>query len=54
VNFYGNPTHISFSEFLFKIHSESEEISIRKVVPHLKPFPTIFYFNFSEPGKVLF
>jgi hypothetical protein len=47
-------THKNFSEFLFQIHSESEEISIERVV-HLSDISkTIFYFNFSDPGKVLF
>jgi hypothetical protein len=49
-----NSTHKSFPEFEFKIHSESREVSIRKVVPGLKPFITIFYFKFFESGKTTF
>jgi hypothetical protein len=29
--------------FLFKFHFKSVKVSIRKVVPYLKPFPSIFY-----------
>jgi hypothetical protein len=44
----------SFSYFSFKIHFESKEVSMEKVVPLFNPFKTIFYFNFYEQGKVLF
>jgi hypothetical protein len=43
-----------FSEFSFKIPSESEEVSMGKVVHLFEIFPTIFYFQFSELGKGLF
>jgi hypothetical protein len=43
-----------FSEFSFKIHFESEEISIGKVVPLTRHFKTIFYLKKIEFGKVLF
>jgi hypothetical protein len=36
------------------MHFESEKNSLRKVVPHLKLFPTIFYFQFLEHGKIPF
>jgi hypothetical protein len=38
-------------DFLFEIHSESDEASMKKVVPPLKYFPSIFYFKFLEYGK---
>jgi hypothetical protein len=44
----------SFFEFSFKIHFKSEEVSIEKVVPLLKPFKTIFYLKQFNPEKVLF
>jgi hypothetical protein len=44
-------THRKFSEFLFQINSESEEISMEKVVHLSEIFETIFCFNFSELGK---
>jgi hypothetical protein len=43
-------TRRNFSEFSFKIHFESEEVSIRKVVPYFEYSPTIFYFKFLEHG----
>jgi hypothetical protein len=47
-------TQRSFSEFYFKIHLESEEVSIRKVISYLKHFPDIFYFNFLSSGMSFF
>jgi hypothetical protein len=41
-------THRNFSEFLLQIHSESEEISMEKVVHLFEIFKTIFCFNFSK------
>jgi hypothetical protein len=41
-------THRNFPEFLFDIHFEYEEVSIRKIVPYFNYFPTIFYFEFLE------
>jgi hypothetical protein len=43
-----------FSEFLFQIYFKSEENSLRKVIPHLKLFPTIFYLQFLEQVKIPF
>jgi hypothetical protein len=37
--------------FSSKIHSESEEVSIIKVVPYLKYFSAIFYLRFLELKK---
>jgi hypothetical protein len=54
INFSLISTHRNFPEFLFEIHFESEDVSIRKVVPYLKQFLAIFYFNFLEHGKVPF
>jgi hypothetical protein len=45
---------IEFSEFLFKIPSESEEVSIEKVVHIFEIFKTIFYFKILELRKVNF
>jgi hypothetical protein len=39
--------------FSSKIHSESEEVSIIKVVPYLKYFSAIFYLRFLELKKDL-
>jgi hypothetical protein len=36
-----------------EIHSESEEVSMEKVVHHFENFKTIFYFKFSRLGKVV-
>jgi hypothetical protein len=36
------------------MHFESEGMSLDKVVPHLKLFPTIFYLQFLEQGKTHF
>jgi hypothetical protein len=36
---------------LFKFYFESGKNSIRKVVPYLKFFPSIFYLEFLEAGK---
>jgi hypothetical protein len=47
-------TYRSLSEFYFKIHFESEEIFIRKVVSYLKYFLAMFYFKFLEHEKILF
>jgi hypothetical protein len=44
----------SFSEFSLKIDFEFIEAYMEKVVPIVKPFKTIFYSKFFEPGKVLF
>jgi hypothetical protein len=44
-------THRNFPEFLFEIHFESEEVSIRTIVPYFNYFPTIFYLEFLEFGK---
>jgi hypothetical protein len=40
--------------FSFKILFEYEEDTIRKVVPHFKPFTTIFYLKILKLGKVTF
>jgi hypothetical protein len=47
-------THRNFLKFSFKIHFESDEASIRKVVSYFKCFPTIFYFTFLEYRKIPF
>jgi hypothetical protein len=44
----------SFSEFSFKIHIESEEVPMDKVVPLFKPFKNIFYFKKIELGRMMF
>jgi hypothetical protein len=44
---------IIFFSFLIK-HFESEEVPIRKNIPYIKFFTTIFYFKIFELGKVLF
>jgi hypothetical protein len=38
-------------EFSIEIHSESEEVSIEKVVHLFGCFKTIFYFKFSGEGR---
>jgi hypothetical protein len=43
-----------FSEFSFKFHFESEKVPMETVDPLFTPFKTIFYFESSEPWKVLF
>jgi hypothetical protein len=42
---------VKFPEFLFKFYFEYGEISIRKVAPYLKLFPSIFYLEFLELRK---
>jgi hypothetical protein len=39
---------------LFKFLFESGKFSIRRVVPYLKLFPSIFYLKFLEQGKTPF
>jgi hypothetical protein len=51
VNFYRTSTHRNFPEFLFKFYFESGEISIRKDVPYLNLFLSIFYLKFLDLGK---
>jgi hypothetical protein len=46
--------HRKFHEFSFKFHFESREDSIRKVVPYLNLFPSIFYLEFFKQEKVPF
>jgi hypothetical protein len=46
--------HRSFSEFQFKIHFESKDVPMVKVVLIFKTFKTIFHFKFSDQDKVLF
>jgi hypothetical protein len=46
INFSLFPPHRGFSEILFKSHSKSEEVYLRKVVLYLKYFSAIFYFKF--------
>jgi hypothetical protein len=43
-----------FFDFSLKIHLESKEVSIEKVVSLFKPFKIIFYSKFFEVKKVLF
>jgi hypothetical protein len=43
-----------FPEFSFQIPSQSEEVSIEKVVNLFDTFKTIFYFKNFELGKVIF
>jgi hypothetical protein len=38
-------------EFSFKIHFESEDVPMKKVVSLIKSFKPIFYFIFSELGR---
>jgi hypothetical protein len=40
-----------FSEFLFEIYFESEEVPMEKVVPLFKPFTAKFYFKIFELGR---
>jgi hypothetical protein len=54
VNFYRNSTRRKFLEFCFKFLFEYGEVSIRRVVPYLKLFPSIFYLKFLEHGKAPF
>jgi hypothetical protein len=54
IEFQLKSTHRRFSDFLFKIHSESEELSIRKFAPSLITFTTIFYFKCLELKKIHF
>jgi hypothetical protein len=54
IKFHWNSNFRSFSEFLFKFHFKSGEVPIRKVLPYLKSFTTIFYFKNFEPEKVTF
>jgi hypothetical protein len=44
----------SFSNFSFKIHLESKEVPLEKVVPFFKSFIAIFYFKIFKLGKVIF
>jgi hypothetical protein len=41
-------------EFSIEIHSESEEVSMEKVVHLFKSLKTIFYFKFFRLGKAVF
>jgi hypothetical protein len=45
---------IKFLDFSFKIHFESEEVSMDKIVHLFKIFRNIFYFNFSEIACIKF
>jgi uncharacterized membrane protein (GlpM family) len=45
----------NFSEFSFKIHVESREVPMEKVIPFFKPFTTISYFKKKiKLEKILF
>jgi hypothetical protein len=44
---------LGFPEFLFKYNFESGQVSMRRVVPHLNIYPSIFDLEFLELGRSL-
>jgi hypothetical protein len=51
INFLNSKTYHDFPMFLFKIHLESDEVPMEKVVPFFKTFTIIFVSNFLSSGR---
>jgi hypothetical protein len=54
INFLKLKIDLDFPKFLFKIPSESEGVSMDKIVHICEIFKKIFYFKFLELGKAIF
>jgi hypothetical protein len=51
---FSNSKPRSFSKFSIEIYSESEEVSMEKVVHPSESFKTIFYYKFFGLKKAIF
>jgi hypothetical protein len=54
IKFNSNSTPWTFPEFKFEFYSEFWKVPIRKVVPYLIPYKSLFYLKILEEGKSTF